>query len=224
MPKYQTDFMYDSRETKAEFVWRKYRPALAGKRILDVGADQGYLRRHIDASTSYYGVGFGDAVDELLDLEINGLPYADETYDTVLCLDVLEHIENIHAVFDDLCRVAREYVIISLPNPWRELYDALRYGDYNAERHLKFYGLPLEKPDDRHKWFFSAEEAERFIHYRAGKNNMHIEQLEYVMNSNEGKGRVAWLRRLARSILFRDDLNAANLYQGTLWVILTKRG
>ncbi len=102
-------------------------------------------------------------MDRYVDLERDKLPFPDNSFDCVLCLDVLEHIENIHEIFDELCRVTCRYVIVSLPNPWADFYNMLRFGDYDVDRPLKFYGLPLEPPEDRHKWFFSNEEAEKFI-------------------------------------------------------------
>jgi ubiquinone/menaquinone biosynthesis C-methylase UbiE len=120
----------------------------------------------------------GDAIDINVDLEQKRIPFEGNSFDVVLCCDVLEHIENIHVVFDELCRVSKEYVIISLPNCHSAFLSYLKYGDYPEHQHLKFYGLPLEKPEDRHKWFFSTAEAERFIRYRAKKNNMEIDQMD----------------------------------------------
>lgn len=157
-----------------------------------------------------------------MDLEKEGIPFPDNSFDCVLCLDVLEHLENIHQVFDELCRVTRRYVVISLPNPWADFYNMLRFGDYRPGQPTKFYGLPVEPPDDRHKWFFSSEEAEKFILYRAGKNGMHIVQMDYYNMGNEGYGWRRLLRELVRSILFRRDLNLKALYAGTLWAVLEK--
>lgn len=91
---------------------------------------------------------------------------------------------------------------------------------------MKFYGLPFEKPEDRHKWFFSSEEAEKFILYRAGKNNMEILQMDYSFTSNsEGYGFGGLLRNIAFRILFQNrDLNTKALYDGTLWAVLRKEG
>ena len=39
---------------------------------------------------------------------------------------------------------------------------------------MKFYGLPLEKPDDRHKWFFSFSEAFDFVNYNGNRNGFEM--------------------------------------------------
>jgi hypothetical protein len=217
MTSFHTDYCYTDRETKARYVWLKYQAILTG-RILDVGADECYLKQYLPEGVEYWGIGLGGHLDQQVDLEKEKVPFPDNSFDCVLCLDVLEHLENIHQVFDELCRVTRYHVIVSLPNPLGGLYHRLRFGDYRPGQLTKFYGLPLEPPADRHKWFFSYEEAEKFILYRAGLNGMRVLQIE-----PEGVGGepICW-KRLARMVLFRNDLNLKNLYAGTLWAVLEK--
>jgi len=221
--RFHTDFKYTNRATKARYVWLKYQQILHGQKILDVGADECYLKQYLDEAAVYAGIGLGGKTDRQVDLEKENLPYPENTFDCVLCLDVLEHLDNIHDVFDELCRVTRRYVIISLPNPYADFYYMLRFGGYRSGQPMKFYGLPLEKPEDSHKWFFSNEEAEKFIFYRAAKNGMTVVQMDNYGMGDEGHGWRRLLRGLAQKILLhRHDLNLKNLYAGTLWVILEK--
>ena len=198
---FRTDLTYHDRESKARYVWLKYGPILRG-RILDVGADKGYLRDHLDKDASYWGIGLGGHPDQEVDLEEEKLPFPDNSFDCVLCLDVLEHLENIHEVFDELCRVTRSHVIISLPNPWRSFLRVLERGDYRPGQPTKFYGLPPEKPEDRHKWFFSKEEAVNFIEYRSAQNSMSVLQMDFMKHH----GRSRWLRA-ARAMLLTNGLS-----------------
>ncbi|HET8721028.1 MAG TPA: methyltransferase domain-containing protein [Nitrospira sp.] len=218
---YQTDFRYTDRKTKARYVWLKYQAILRG-RVLDVGADACHLKPHLAPETDYYGIGFGEGVDRVVDLERELIPFPGGSFDCVLCLDVLEHIENIHAVFDEVCRVTRRFAVVSLPNAWLDFYNMLRHGEYRPGQPMKFYGLPLEPPADRHKWFFSADEAKAFIAYRASKNNMRILQMDHEAWGIEGHGWRGILRTWARQILLRPSLQLDNLYAGTLWVVLEK--
>jgi len=218
--RFQTDYRYTDRETKAQYVWLKYQPILRDRKILDVGTDECHLKQHPDEEASYWGIGLGGHPDQEVDLEKEGIPFPDNSFDCVLCLDVLEHLENIHRIFDELCRVTRHHVIISLPNPLGLLYHRLRFGDYLPGQLTKFYGLPFEPPPDRHRWFFSNEEAEKFILYRAGLNGMRVLQMD---NYGMGGEPTRW-RRLACFILFRHDFNLKNLYAGTLWAVLEKIG
>lgn len=215
---FQTNFRYTNRKTKAKYVWLKYQSILRGQKILDVGADECYLKQHLDEKALYWGIGLGGHPDQQVDLEQGLLPFGDSSFDCVLCLDVLEHLEHIHQIFDECCRVSRGYVIISLPNPLGLLYSRLRFGDEQPGQLTKYYGLPVEPPGERHRWFFSYEEAEKFILYRARLNLMQIVQMEPEKMGHEP----GLLKALARMTLLRRDLNLKNLYAGTLWAVLKK--
>lgn len=218
MQRFQTDYVYVDRETKARYVWLKYQSILRGRKILDVGADKCNLKQHLDEGASYWGIGLGGHPDQQVDLEQGEIPFPENSFDCVLCLDVLEHLEHIHQIFDELCRVTCRHVVISVPNPLGVVYHLLRFGDYRPGQSTKFYGLPLETPPDRHRWFFSYEEAEKFILYRAGLNGMRVLQMEPERMGGEPN----WWKGLARMVLLRNDLNLKNLYAGTLWAVLEK--
>jgi len=95
-----------------------------------------------------------------------GLPLDDASYDTVVALDVLEHTDDIHCSFAELCRVTRCYVLLALPN----LYEiTTRKRIVFGQRISGKYGLPLDPPIDRHRWMFSFSEAETFTHAMATK-------------------------------------------------------
>ena len=98
----------------------------------------------------------------------------------------------------------------------------LRWCDYRLDVPMKFYNLPLEKPEDHHKWFFSAEEGEEFIKYRAEKNGMKVIQLDFDSISSEGLGWRGRMITIARNLLLQKDFNFSNLYKGTLWAVLEK--
>ncbi|TAK34599.1 MAG: class I SAM-dependent methyltransferase [Saprospiraceae bacterium] len=218
---FSTQYSYRDRETKARYVWQKYQSILTGS-ILDVGADEQHLKQYLGNGAKYWGIGLGGHPDQQVDLEKEDIPFPDDSFDCVLCLDVLEHLENIHVVFDELCRVTRRYVIILLPNAWSSFYKMLLFGDYQLEQPMKFYGLPIECPEDRHKWFFSADEAEKFIVHRAKKNHMQVLQLDYTGFLNDGRGVRGRLNKIARSFLFRGDISFNSLFASALWVVLEK--
>ena len=128
---FHADITYHNRETKAGYVFAKYRPILKGS-VLDVGADAMYLKPYLASSEGrYVGVGHGEKVDHEVNLETSALPFGDHSFDTVLCLDVLEHLEAAHFMFAELCRVSKHHVIISLPNPWGSFFNILMRGDYS---------------------------------------------------------------------------------------------
>lgn len=223
-PQFTTDFTYHDRKSKSEYVWKKYRPILAGKSILDVGADEQHLKQYLPDDTQYTGIGLGGNPDKVVNLEKSPIPFDDNHFDTVLCLDVLEHVDNIHAVYDELCRVAKQHVIISLPSPWSDFYSMMHKGDYSPGKHMKYYGLPKEPPEDRHKWFFSFDEAKDFIYHRAEKNGLSVIQFDYIGGETQ---QVATWRKVLKQLLsikppFRTDLDSRNFYARSVWAVLEK--
>lgn len=98
--------------------------------------------------------------------------FKDKNFHVTISIDVLEHLDNIHEIFDELCRVSQKYVIISLPNVMAQFKVSMITG----KNDLKFYGLPVDKPSDRHKWFFNYEQAFNFIKKQAIKNNFKLKE------------------------------------------------
>jgi len=55
------------------------------------------------------------------------LPYKDDSFDVVLCSEVLEHLERPEEALQELRRVAKRYCIVSVPNePFFRLANLLR--------------------------------------------------------------------------------------------------
>jgi hypothetical protein len=93
-----------------------------------------------------------------------GLPLRTRGADTIVALDVLEHTDDIYNAFAELCRVASRNVVITLPN----MYDwtaTLRH--LRGRRLSGKYGLPVDPPTDRHRWFFGLDEARDFCRARS---------------------------------------------------------
>lgn len=158
---------------RGAFVAATLRDCLPGS-VLDVGSGRSseYLKQalgnayhSLDLASSYQfrRPSANAAPDAVVDLERGELPFNDRAFDTVICTDVLEHVDNIYRAYDELFRVARRYVIISLPNNWPKLIGSFLIGR-NAT-HRAGYGLPPQpKPaGQRHKYFFNFEEACEFL-------------------------------------------------------------
>jgi hypothetical protein len=217
-PLFHTDFRYTDRATKGRYVWEKYQSILGGASILDVGADKGALGRYLPAACSYSTLGYGEAISLAYNLEQTPYPFQDCSFDVVLCLDVLEHLENIHTVFDECCRIAEKYIIISLPNPYADFIRFLYTGKYMGRmKDMKFYGLTPEPEQDRHRWFFSPTDAKEFIECRSRKNKFsvaHYDQYgDLVINE---------MQRQQLSAIFRRDLPFNDLCAGTMWWVCKK--
>src|SRR6185503_12471077 len=95
-----------------EFVFRNKFKAVAGAlrsargTLLDVGARDRGLAQHLDTRhLSYFSADVGEGHDFQIDLE-RPLDFPDARFDHVVALDVLEHVEHIHAAFHELARIA----------------------------------------------------------------------------------------------------------------------
>ena len=100
--------------------------------ILDVGCGSGdrtiRIANHFNIDMrNTYGVDYDDQLVTAckkrfnagrIDLETADLPYEDNTFDLVICNQVLEHLKNYGKVIDDLIRVTKKggYIAVGIPN------------------------------------------------------------------------------------------------------------
>lgn len=197
------------RRGRAKFIATHFKEILdQSTSILDVGCSDNDLKDIVGNKT--FGIDIGGKPDKFLDLEKECLsPFRDNQFNLSVCTEVLEHIDNFYEVLDDLCRVSENRVIISLPN-CPDIWKTLRI--FFTQTTGKFYGLPLEKPADRHKWFFSWKEIDRFFENYAAKHNYRIEQkfLQY----NYGSTRKDYL---IRGLLFLFPFKS---FAQSYWIVL----
>jgi len=156
------DLAFREREDKIALVGYVFRDYLIGD-VLDVGCDA----KHLSASVQgrYVGLDFAGWPDVRGSAEA-GLPFQNQAFDTVVALDVLEHLNHLHLAFDELCRVSQRFIIVGLPNmyEWR-----FRLKFLLGQRLSEKYGLPGEPPADRHRWLFNLKEARSLVKERAIK-------------------------------------------------------
>ena len=142
-------------------------------KILDVGSRDTTLEKVTGKSCSLVDKNNPNLPE--FDWEKEKLPFPDKSFDTIVCLDTLEHIEHLHEAIHDLFRVSSRYVIISLPNCWRKTLKEFLKGRGTSAS----YGLPPEKPFDRHRWFFETEDIENFLFYNAARVNFRAVAIRY---------------------------------------------
>jgi SAM-dependent methyltransferase len=121
-------FAYRYERRKHEYVGR-----LSSGRILDIGCGRQTVRKYFKASHTYYGLDsletglplyntipsiFGDAVH---------LPFPDETFDTVILLEVLEHLNDPIRAMQEARRVLKLDGILIISTPFLyPIHDAPR--------------------------------------------------------------------------------------------------
>lgn len=104
------------------------RPALSGLTgaVLDVGAGQSPWRGWLSRTTTYQGIDIAHAADfgmlpKVKDVTYyvgSKMPLADKTYDAVLCIEVLEHVQDPRLLLLEIMRVMRDNATLLLTVPW----------------------------------------------------------------------------------------------------------
>jgi len=103
---------------------------IEGKTVLDAGAGVASLKSHLPNSKKYMAV---DAEREFVEYirqlqvdaivaNINKLPFEDKSFDTVVAAEIIEHLENPGIGLAECMRIAKDQVILTIPNShsWRE--------------------------------------------------------------------------------------------------------
>jgi SAM-dependent methyltransferase len=161
----------------------------------------------------YTGLDIGGNPDIRLDLEkVERLPFDNSSYDCVICVDVLEHLDNLHHIFGEVIRVAKKNLIISFPNCWAVARKPIRRGKGS----FAHYGLPNEPPTDRHKWFFNLSQAREFVLKQARRYGISIVEFHATE-----KPRLGFVRAL-RKVRYPKQEWYLNRYANTLWVVFEK--
>lgn len=110
------------------------------KSILEAGCGEGFILERLykaNIGQKNVGIDFSDAAISLakkerphLDIrkgDICRLPFKDNSFDLVLCCEVLEHLKDPKKALSELHRISGKYVILSVPNePWFKLANFLR--------------------------------------------------------------------------------------------------
>lgn len=207
---------YNDRESRSKFIAKTFKKYIESP-LLDVGSSENFLKNYIPNNIKYVSVDITGTPTYKIDLEKEGLShFKDNSFNTVICTEVLEHLNNLHDVFDDICRVSNKYVILSLPNNW--LY--FKFMLIKSKGDLKFYGLPVEKPIDRHKWFFNYDQALNFI-IKRGKMN----RFKYILHIPIPFIRFGFRHHIFNMLFkyyYKDQFGINNTNYTNVWVLLER--
>ena len=223
---------YKSREERNKFVVSELGEAYIGETVLNVGGGgESHMKKYLNDNVSYIEIDIAGTPDLKINLERElPIPVKENSYDTVICTDVLEHLDNFHDVFNELLRVTRKNLITSLPNSAKNIssyYKDKVYKNNHTSRRVqygkyqKFYGLPFESPKDRHKWFFSYVEAEEFFEYQSEKKSFKIKEMFPVgYYANDRRIKAKMLNGII-NLLFNDNAKK-NILSSSFWIVIEK--
>jgi hypothetical protein len=144
--------------------------------LLDVGSRDRKLKEYVH-SHNYFSADIvpGDH-DYVIDLE-RALPFEDLKFNTVVALDVLEHLEHIHKAMKELLRISADRVVVALPNlaSYRHRISYLLRGRMQTDK----YELRPEHQRDRHRWLVTMPDADKFIAHQATENGFKMTSICY---------------------------------------------
>ncbi len=156
--------------------------------VLDIGARDRVLQKYLSPTCRYFSADQVEGHDYSINLE-NPLAFGNDQFDYVVALDVLEHVENMHAAFVELCRIARCGVVIGLPN-YSSLYRRTAYL-FTGRLATGKYDLLVNHQGDRHRWLTVYPQMQAFIEelgQHAGFSlTEQVEQIEHGMRGIPGK-------------------------------------
>ncbi len=117
------------------FVMSRLRPALPHAQVMGLEIDSAALLRGKQ-------LGERDACQG----SIYHLPYPDNSFDLVMALEVLEHLEESEQALRESCRVARRFCLLSVPHE-----PFFRSANFIRGKHLRRWG---NDPQHLHNWSF----------------------------------------------------------------------
>lgn len=140
-------------------------PFIVGRRLLDLGAGEGYLTSPLGARRDVWvcscDVGpFRQTASPYLIYDGRDLPFADATFDTTLLLLTLHHCHDPERVLDEALRVTRHRLIVTesvFRNRADRLWLVLLDRRLNARRHGGAMNTPLKfRTSDEWRALFAA--------------------------------------------------------------------
>ncbi|MCK4319953.1 class I SAM-dependent methyltransferase [Candidatus Micrarchaeota archaeon] len=136
-----------------------------GSNILEVGCGKGILLNTLKKKKDCKVTGVDiiskpDSIDFpffTVDIDSEPLPFDSDSFDYVICTEVLEHLFNPEKAIDELARVSKDKLLISIPNT--------RYVGYSVR--LLFFGVFYSLQSKDHLNFWTSKD---FISILKSKN------------------------------------------------------
>ncbi len=142
--------------------------------VIDIGCRTMTIKPHLNNCKQYYGTDL-IPTDGVLACDLNKpLEYEDNSYDIVLAMDVLEHLDRPHEALKELMRIARKAVYVSLPNIFYIKFRTSFLMGNGISSKYTFHNSPVE---DRHRWIMSYDESINFMEFNVDSSRLYYETL-----------------------------------------------
>lgn len=169
--------------------------------LLDVGCRGCELKPYVAEYVDYNGVDLFQnnegSVTYVQDVS-KGIPVANESYDYVVALDLLEHLDNMEAGLLELCRISKNSILIMLPN---NAHFLLRLRFALTGRISEKYRVSYNAGKDRHRWFTTQVDCDKFVSDFAAANKLTLSTMCFVdSKKKELFGRFCKLIGLKRNL------------------------
>lgn len=130
---------------------------LSGKKILDLGCGEGMMMHQLSKKWPKANISGLDIRHDLLTIakqmalnadciagSVYEIPLKDESYDFVICTEVLEHLHEPELALKEIMRVGKKFFLFSVPNePWWRIANMARgaylYDLGNTPGHLNHW-------------------------------------------------------------------------------------
>jgi len=148
----------------SKFIFDFVQEYAVGKKVLDVGCAQGWYIKYLkdlDFEVTASDIEKTLAFEDVPFVQTSGaeLPFANEAFDTVLAINVVEHIKDEKKILAELHRVAKTRLLLSVPNSeddllqkynltFRHQTDKSHYRSYSREeikKKLEATGFEVKK-------------------------------------------------------------------------------
>jgi len=124
---------------------------------LDVGCGEAKISKAYSRKSLYYGIDVEKRIDVHLAKQINFriydgkcMPFADDTFDQLLSMEVIEHVDNLDEILLEMFRVLKPKgkIIITVPFMWPEHempFDYRRFTANGLVRAMEKYGFKSQQ-------------------------------------------------------------------------------
>jgi len=140
--------------------------------LLDVGCRDGSLVDRLPPSTAYFGAdlfqnerGNVAFLGDIQKMEVG------RKFEYVLALDILEHVDDLHGLFDRLVGMMESRLMVSLPNCYdlKSRFNFVFKGALGGK-----YRLKADPSLDRHRWVVGDAEIISFFESKARAHHLHL--------------------------------------------------